>query len=108
MLRHLNQQGTTIFLTTHNMEEADKLCSRIGILNQGKLIAGGSPRELKLEYARDEKEVLTTDRETLKYPKNREGGERIRELLEQGRCLTVHSQEPNLEEIFLLLTGREF
>ena len=108
MLRHLNQQGTTIFLTTHNMEEADKLCSRIGILNQGKPIAGGSPRELKLEYARDEIEVLTTDRETLKYPKNREGGERIRELLEQGRCLTVHSQEPNLEEIFLLLTGREF
>ena len=74
MLRHLNQQGTTIFLTTHNMEEADKLCSRIGILNQGKLIAGGSPRELKLEYARDEIEVLTTDRETLKYPKNRKVG----------------------------------
>ena len=39
--------GTTIFLTTHYMEEADNLCTRIGIMNQGKLAAIGTPKELK-------------------------------------------------------------
>lgn len=108
MLRELNRQGTTIFLTTHNMEEADKLCHRIGILNQGRLIAEGDPQELKLQYAKDEIEVMTLERKKLSVPKNGEGGERIRRLLEEGQCLTIHSREPNLEEIFLQLTGREF
>lgn len=41
------EHGTTIFLTTHLMDEADILCDRIGIMNRGKLVALGSPRELK-------------------------------------------------------------
>lgn len=108
LLLDLNQQGTTIFLTTHNMEEADKLCNRVGILNRGKLIACGRPQDLKLEFARDEVEIFTTDHETLRVKKDAEGAARIAEIISQGRCLTIHSKEPNLEEIFLQLTGREF
>lgn len=108
LLESLNQQGTTIFLTTHNMEEADKLCQRVGILNKGKLIACGRPRDLKLEFAKDEVEILTTDREVLRVKKDEAGAALIAETISQGKCLTIHSKEPNLEEIFLQLTGREF
>ena len=108
LLFGLNQEGTTIFLTTHNMEEADKLCGRIGILNQGRLIAQGDPQELKLRYAKDEIEVLTQDRKRLTFKKDKESAAKIAGLLTAGNCLSIHSKEPDLEEIFLQLTGREF
>ncbi|MCQ4636706.1 ABC transporter ATP-binding protein [Anaerovorax odorimutans] len=108
LLLDLNREGTTIFLTTHNMEEADKLCHRVGIINQGKLIACGTPRDLKLEFARDEIRVMTKDRQYVTVQKNEAGAERIAELIKNGDCMTIHSSEPNLEEIFLQLTGREF
>ncbi|XCP85001.1 ABC transporter ATP-binding protein [Roseburia hominis] len=108
MLLGLNAGGTTIFLTTHNMEEADKLCGRIGILNQGHLIAQGSPEELKLAHSEDAIEVLTKEREKLVFQKGPDSAGEIGRLLETGQCLTIHSKEPNLEEIFLKLTGREF
>ena len=46
MIRALNRQGTTIFLTTHYIHEAEALCDRIGIIDKGRLIAEGSPDEL--------------------------------------------------------------
>jgi ABC-2 type transport system ATP-binding protein len=108
MLRELNRHGTTIFLTTHNMEEADKLCGRIGILNQGKIVAGGEPGELKLRYAKNEVELLLEDNRCLRVKKDAEGAEVVREKMAAGQLLTIHSKEPNLEEIFIELTGREF
>ena len=48
MMTKLRQDyGTTIFLTTHLMDEADVLCDRIGIMHKSKLVALGSPKELK-------------------------------------------------------------
>lgn len=108
MLMRLNAEGTTIFLTTHNMEEADKLCGRVGILNQGRLVTQGAPEELKLAYAGDTIEVLTVEREKLIFRKSPESAGQIERLLSEGKCLTIHSKEPNLEEIFLQLTGRKF
>jgi len=46
MIRQLNKAGTTIFLTTHYIEEAENLCDRVAILNKGKIVALGSPEEL--------------------------------------------------------------
>ena len=108
LLTDLNEQGTTIFLTTHNMEEADKLCRRVGILNQGRLIACDTPQNLKLQFARDEVQLLTKDRKVLRVKKDQEGAKAIYDAICRGDCLTIHSREPNLEEIFLQLTGREF
>ena len=108
MLLALNREGTTIFLTTHNMEEADKLCGRVGILNQGRLVTCGAPQELKLMFARDEMILLTADRQTITVKKDVAGAKRVLELMESGNLLTLHSREPNLEEIFIELTGREF
>jgi ABC-2 type transport system ATP-binding protein len=47
MLRDLNALGTTIFLTTHNMEEANRLCHRVGIIRAGKMVAIDAPEKLK-------------------------------------------------------------
>lgn len=53
-LEKLNkQEGITIFLTTQYLEEADRLCSRLSIIDQGKIVASGSPAELKREVGAD-------------------------------------------------------
>ena len=46
LLQNLREQGTTIFLTTHNMDEALKLCDRVALLNNGEIVVQGSPVEL--------------------------------------------------------------
>jgi ABC-2 type transport system ATP-binding protein len=48
MIREFNVEGTTVFLTTHNMEEANQLCDRIAIINNGKIAAIDSPQRLRL------------------------------------------------------------
>jgi ABC-2 type transport system ATP-binding protein len=48
MIRELNKSGITVFLTTHNMEEANQLCDRIAIINQGKIAAIDSPEKLRM------------------------------------------------------------
>ena len=55
-IRKLRETGTTVFLTTHYLEEADALCDRLAIIDHGKIVAEGSPDELKREIAGD---VLT-------------------------------------------------
>ncbi|MCP1716133.1 ABC-2 type transport system ATP-binding protein [Methanocalculus alkaliphilus] len=52
MLRELNRNGTTIFLTTHNMEEANRLCDRVAIIRKGRIVAIDSPERLKMAIER--------------------------------------------------------
>ena len=47
LIRKLNERGTTVFLTTHNMEEADELCHRVAFLNRGDIVESGTPREFE-------------------------------------------------------------
>ncbi len=48
-IRRINARGTTVFLTTQYLEEADQLCHRIAIIDEGRIVRGGTPRELKAE-----------------------------------------------------------
>lgn len=107
-LRKINHEGTTIFLTTHNMEEADRLCDRVAFINQGEIVEIGRPEELKLKYTNDEIKIKLKDEDKLITVKNnKEGAENIQSWMKNGRVLSIHSSEPTLEEIFLYLTGRE-
>jgi ABC-2 type transport system ATP-binding protein len=63
LLRDLNKQGTTIFLTTHNMEEANRLCHRVGIIHGGKMVAIDAPEKLKTAIDRVHKIEVSFDRE---------------------------------------------
>ncbi|MCJ7742553.1 MAG: ATP-binding protein, partial [Methanoregula sp.] len=63
LLRDLNQQGTTIFLTTHNMEEANRLCHRVGIIRGGKMVAIDAPEKLKTAIDRVHRIEVSFDRD---------------------------------------------
>lgn len=107
LLRQLKAEGTTIFLTTHRMEEADKLCDRVAFLNAGEIVEMGNPSDLKLKYITDELAVVLRDG-TNKTIKNRpDSAVQIKDWMEKGQLLSIHSMEPSLEKIFLNLTGRE-
>lgn len=106
IIRELNGQGTTVFVTTHNMTEADELCDRVAFLHEGKIEEIGNPDELKVQYAKNEIEILYEDGEKKKISKN--NTELLQELENcHKQILTIHSIEPNLKDIFLKLTGRE-
>lgn len=108
MLAELKAAGTTIFLTTHDMAEADAVCDRIAILDEGRIVAEGEPESLKLRFARNRVVIATRTRGVVETTKDASSADRLRELFAADEVLSIHSDEPNLEEVFLELTGREF
>ena len=108
MLAELRSAGTTVFLTTHDMAEADSVCDRIAILDEGRIVAEGAPQSLKLRYARNRVVVVTRTRGVVETAKDASAADGLRDLFAAGEVLSIHSDEPNLEEVVLELTGREF
>lgn len=108
LLRKLNEDGTTIFLTTHNMEEADKLCGRVAFLNGGEIVEIENPKILKLKYITDDITVtLKEGNKEIMLKNDTESAYKIKAWMDNGQLLAIHSMEPSLEKIFLNLTGRE-
>lgn len=107
LLLSLKDQGMTIFLTTHNMEEATKLCNHVALLNEGTIVEFGEPKELCRKYNKDNKINITTkDRTEITLSNHPSDAEKIADLLREGMVESIHSSEPNLETVFLTLTGR--
>ena len=101
------KQGCTIFLTTHNMEEAASLCDNVALLNEGVIVDGGSPKEVCRRYNHQKKIVIhLTTGEDLVMSHDIEAAKEISYFLEEGMLETLHSSEPTLETVFLELTGR--
>ena len=112
IIRKRKDAGTIIFLTTHNMTEAEKLCDHLVLLNEGHIVESGSPKELCLRYDHQKRiEVEKNDGEVLSLEVDEGNVEttagRIAEILRCGELRTIHSKEPNLETVFMELTGRE-
>ena len=108
MLGELKAAGATVFLTTHDMAEAEGVCDRVAILNDGAVVTCDTPEALKLRFARNRLTVVTRTRGVVETTKDAAAADLVRELLATGECRSIHSDEPNLEEVFLELTGREF
>lgn len=107
LIHNLAEQGMTIFLTTHYMEEADQLCHRVAFLNEGKILALDTPTRLKVTHGERFILALLNDGQTLKLPLDEpDAGRQLGELAASGRVLTLHSTEASLEEIFIKLSGR--
>jgi ABC-2 type transport system ATP-binding protein len=105
------ERGATIFLTTHDMMEADKLSDRVAFMNEGKIVALDTPHNLKQQYGKralkaevsnesGELEMREIALDTAQTP------EAIHELFAQEKVVTIHSEEASLEDIFIRLTGR--
>ncbi|MHB8061385.1 MAG: ABC transporter ATP-binding protein [Ruminiclostridium sp.] len=107
LLFELRDKETTIFLTTHNMEEASKLCDNIALLNEGILLEYGSPEEICRKYNDENKIIiLCKDGKELILPNSNESVLQIAECFSQNNVLSIHSSEPTLETVFIKLTGR--
>ncbi|MDZ7820869.1 MAG: hypothetical protein U5N26_03090 [Candidatus Marinimicrobia bacterium] len=109
IIRSKQKEGTTIFLTTHNMFVADELCDRVGFIVDGKIVALDSPKHLKLKYGKPTARVEYMDGKTLKtenFGLTPEEKPRLQKFIGEHDIKTLHSGEPTLEEIFIQLTGR--
>ena len=103
------KEGCTIFLTTHNMEEAYKLCDRVALLNEGEIVEEGAPKEICRKYNHQKTIKLhLSSGEDIVLPHESQSAETISRLLTGGNIETIHSSEPTLETVFLELTGRKF
>ncbi len=103
LIRSLNAQGITILLTTHYIEEAELLCHRVGILNKGRLIALGTPEELKARVGKVVVEVPNQNTTEYRVFENREQALQHAATLDRD----VVIREANLEDVFVELTGHK-
>ncbi|MDF2658682.1 MAG: transporter related protein [Paenibacillus sp.] len=131
-VKTLNKMGSTIIYTTHYMEEVEAICSRVGIMDHGRLIASGTKEQLIRQLAREEKVVIGTGGVNAAAVEELRGHSRVEKVLVEGDELAVYLPssssylqdilfilskhevaiqtlnriEPNLETVFLALTGR--
>lgn len=101
-------RGKTVFLTTHLMEEAERLCDRVAIIEHGRIIELGTPAELVARHCPERTVVFTADGEerTLRGEGDGFVAEVIAEIAREGiAVLDFRTQLPSLEDVFLKLTG---
>ncbi len=135
-LEKLNKEdGITIFLTTQYLEEADKLCKRLAIIDFGKIVASGSPAELKREIGADSIKIglENCDRDREKAKGIIETMIGVKEIIDSEECINVYAQnassliadivraldssdirmtsvtfsQPSLDDVFTRHTGRK-
>lgn len=108
MILEKKKEGSTIFITTHNMEEASALCDDVMLLNDGCIVEHGKPDELCRRYYRTKKvKIRLDDGSEKEFTQDSESADAISELIKKGRVETMHSEEPTLETVFLELTGKK-
>lgn len=106
----LQQEGVTIFLTTHHMDDAGELCQRLAFMVEGRLPVIDSTAALKLKHGEKKVRVqFTKEGETLtqEFPMEGLGMQQdFQEILQTREVLTIHTMEASLEEIFIQVTGQ--
>lgn len=108
LIAEMARQGVTIFLTTHYMEEADQLCSRLAFMSEGRLLALDTPNNLKAAWGKNCVNVTLDDGQTHSIALDDEdAGSKLQQLLRDGHVRSMHSAEATLEDVFIHLAGRE-
>ena len=110
IIKERNEQGVTVFLTTHNMFIADELCDRVAFIVDGEIKLIDSPKNLKLQYGEkmvdvEYKKGGKTEKDTFStlLPEDKA---RLKQILDDSEIVTMHTKEATLEEIFIKVTGR--
>jgi ABC-2 type transport system ATP-binding protein len=126
LIRAVRERGTTVVLVTHFMDEAEKLCDRVAIIDHGKIIAADSPQRLITQYAGEVRVIFSTEKADLAWLEKVPGVSRITKkgprvevkgsgplLALVAAALVEHGivpedlrvEQPTLEDVFLKLTG---
>jgi ABC-2 type transport system ATP-binding protein len=130
LVKEMNQSGTTIFLTTHYIEEADQLCQRVAIINRGRIVAVDNPERLKasieeqhiIEVSFSPAQDLDDKLKGLNYVSNvsrvgdkfrlyvEDASEVVPLLIDFGRennlrIISINTLKPSLEDAFVRITG---
>jgi ABC-2 type transport system ATP-binding protein len=131
LIRSLNEEGLTVFLTTHNLKEANQMCDRIAVINRGKIAAIDTPERLKGAMQRSQSIEISFEKHsntpTLEEPPGvidtEKRGDKLRlvtsnpketlrglcKLIEENSLdiLSLNTRGASLEDVFLDLTGKE-
>ncbi len=110
LIRAQADAGVTVFLTTHDMTVADRLCDRVALIHEGRLLVVDTPRVLKLKFneraVRVEHRVSngSLQREDFRLD-DTDSKQAFLETVRTTDVETIHTLEPSLEDVFLRLTG---
>ena len=108
LLVELKNNGTTIFLTTHNMEEATKMCDTVALLHLGKIVEYGTPKDICMRYnENNDIKIINKQNTEIILKNNKVDARKIAKMFEEEDILSIHSSEPTLENVFIKLTGKE-
>jgi len=131
LIRKLNQDGLTIFVTTHNIEEANQMCDRVAIINHGKIAAIDTPEKLKRTVESLQSVEVAFEAPPLDVMNGLRGLPKVSEVMKEGdklrlftdnpsivldsiwnyaqsnnlKLITVNTLGPSLEDVFVKLTG---
>ncbi|WP_255198153.1 ABC transporter ATP-binding protein [Halorarius litoreus] len=109
LVEALRGAGRTVFLTTHDMTVADRLCDRVGFIVDGSLPVVDTPRALKLDHGEPTVRVeyrVDGRLETRTFPVENLGtAPEFTDLLATERVETIHTEEATLEDVFVAVTG---
>lgn len=110
VIENLQDDGKTVFLTTHDMTVADQLCDRVGFIIDGQIAVIDTPRSLKLEHGTPTVSVEYRTDSTLEQQQfslsEIGANETFQELLRGEQIETIHTDEATLEDVFIEVTGK--
>jgi len=107
IILELKREGKTIFITTHQMHDADELCDRVAFMVDGSIMALDTPAHLKLQHSQPTVQVLFRGGLRQQFPLDRLGANtQFRELIQAHDIETIHSKEASLDDIFIQVTGK--
>lgn len=110
LVLRLRAEGTTVFVTTHDMHVAEQLCDRVAFITEGKISALDAPDTLKKRYGKREVLVQYPSESTLKEARfsleNLGDNADFLRLIQTQEIETIHSQETTLEQVFIQVTGQ--
>lgn len=107
MLLRIKEQGTTIMLTTHDMDEATALCDKVAFLNNGKILEQGHPEALRHSHKNNEIHITYTGGRTTSVIRSMENKQTLESALFDSKVINIRSDYPTLGEVFKKVTGKE-
>ncbi|HLS61714.1 MAG TPA: ABC transporter ATP-binding protein [Virgibacillus sp.] len=106
-LESLKEKGTTIFLTTHDMGEAELLCDRVAFLHKGEIQLLDQPKALRQQFSDSSVSVELKDGREVMLKGGPESAKEVYNYMVANEVVSIHSNEPTLGDIFVEVTGRE-